>query len=170
MDSGFDDELRPKAGGGQRLSASVVGQGCSAVTLRHRAWLCKNRGKKQRSQWHPQKRFRLALTGWLQSTDNQLRIHTRFPGWGGFQRRAEEEEWSEARWASWPHCSFRLDMGSDGLCAHHALQYRYGVNTTRWRDLPHGCHKDLDCYLKALSLNKVWLVLVISWNLVHGPD
>ena len=37
-------------------------------------------------------------------------------------------------------------------------------------DFSHGCHKDLDVFLRGLKLLDLWLVLMISWNLQHVPD
>jgi hypothetical protein len=92
-------------------------------------------------------------------TDNQIRLHTPYNGWGSFAYKEGAAEWSPEQWEAWPHINVCIDMGSDGLCAHHGLSYYYQVNTTRWCDLSHATHKDFDLLLKGLGLHKMWIVV-----------
>lgn len=80
--------------------------------------------------------------------------------------------WADSSWSRWPHLGLSMDLGPDGVCGVHALQRKpeWLANLTVWPDPGHGIHKDFDAALRGLGLQNLWLVLVISLNVQHGPD
>jgi hypothetical protein len=73
-------------------------------------------------------------------------------------------------WRTWPHFGVAMDLGSDGNSGAHGLLYKYKLCMTMFADPSHGGHRSLDVVLKQVGLFGFWILMLISWNLPHGPD
>lgn len=49
-------------------------------------------------------------------------------------------------------------------------QADWRLNVVQWADPSHGCNRDEDQALKSAGLFQLWLLLLVSWNMVYGPD
>jgi len=63
-----------------------------------------------------------------------------------------------------------MDLGSDGNSAIHFMTYSMALNVDQHPDFSHGANRDQIMMLKTVGLYQLWLLLVVSWNLPHGPD
>eukprot|EP00974_Lingulodinium_polyedra_P056712 5455550-Lingulodinium_polyedra.AAC.1 len=61
-----------------------------------------------------------------------------------------------------------MDLGSDGLAACSALEYKWQANVQMRPDPSHGGTCDFDGALGVAQLKGFWMTMVISWNLPHG--
>ena len=83
-----------------------------------------------------------------------------------------DQHWNTSKAVIWPHLTICSDLGPDNLCAINALQRNpeWRANVCMIGDPSHGAHRDLDLALKGANLWKLWVSMMISWNLHHGPD
>jgi hypothetical protein len=65
-----------------------------------------------------------------------------------------------------------MDLGSDGVSASTALTYfsEVQLNVVRFPDLSHGCNRNIEHALVKSQLKGMWMLMMASWNLPHGPD
>ena len=142
----------------------------SAQKERGIAWLGRgSKAKRSGITWRPKKIHRKAARRWCREVDNALRQGTTIRGLGEFAHDVTPR-WSPTNWATWPSLSISLDHGSDGFAAVHALQYALSVNLTVYPDPSHGAHRDFILLLQALNLWPMWALMLVSWNLPHGPE
>lgn len=62
-----------------------------------------------------------------------------------------------------------MDMGSDGISAMHAAQYKWGLAIECFPDPSHGANRDVDGAIRSAGLFPLVLLLLISFNLPFGP-
>lgn len=63
-----------------------------------------------------------------------------------------------------------MDLGSDGLCAFHWLEFAPArLNIDKYADPSHGCNRCMILPLQVSELFSLFLVLLASWNLPFGP-
>lgn len=73
-------------------------------------------------------------------------------------------------WRQWPFASVALDLGSDGVSAMSAAEYKLSLNLAKRPDPSHGGTCDFDAALKCAQMKGFWVCMVISWNLPFGVD
>jgi hypothetical protein len=134
---------------------------------RHRAWLRRGRYGVVQAAWRPKKQHRVNAKKWLANTDNQLRVCTASRGWHFFVP-CELPCWK--RWTDWPHASIGIDLGSDGLCAVQSMMYLFKANVILYPDMSHLYHRAQIGAMQDAGIFRMWLLLMVSWNLVHGKD
>lgn len=89
-------------------------------------------------------------------------------GLGGFIKNSGDPVWQPQRWAEWPHVSIAMDQGPDGLAACWLLLHK-GANITIFCDPSHGAWADTKQLLKDNQLFSWWLLMMVGWNVPHGP-
>ena len=151
-------------------AAPVVASSSSEGPLRHRLWLKRAHPNSQIGSWRPQKRYRVAARRWLLNLDSQIQHSTKWRGLVDFVPSTPPAfPWRDADWERWPVLQGSMDQGSDGVCAAQALQYRYNVNFTPHYDGSHANHNDFSEGLNQNGLRPLWLLMLVSVNLPHGP-
>lgn len=169
VEKGFDDEddalADPKDERGVKRKASDV---FVDRQRRHCSWLQRVKGKKA-SLWRPKKRYRTAAKRYLTDLDTQLRISTNHQGLSLFKKDVTVAAWQSP--FSWPALSIAMDLGSVGNCAFHALAYKedWKLNIWQFPDQSHAGNCDEVNTLKDMKLFDLWLLLLVSANLVYGP-
>lgn len=170
MDSGFDDkfgdEVRNRKAANKRKDAmeSEVGTGLPDAE-RQRAWL--QRTSDSTNSWRPLEMHRLSARKWVYALDNQLKVSTCHNGLDFFCWAEGEERWGS--WREWPGLGVALDMGSDGVAGYSALARHFDCNIWMWPDPSHMCQRTMEAVLKETKLFEFWCLLLITFNLEHGP-
>lgn len=134
---------------------------------RHCFWVKRKAVSGGFSSWRPAKRHRLAAKHWLSNLDNQVRQCLPLEGLSGFQL-SKQRAGLWAGWRSWPHLSIAMDQGSDAVAATWYLHH-LGANITAWPDWSHGSWNDTKNMLKESGLFPFWLLMMITFNMPHGP-
>lgn len=166
-DSGIDYSQKEEQLVNRKGINGKMVQVSTSVDTRHRAWLQRGRFGAVQMAWRPQKQHRVSAKHWLGNTDNQLRIVTSSSGWRFFLP-SKADTWTH--WSSWPHATIGIDLGSDGLSAVMSLMYYYRVNVLLYPDISDFFHRAQTQALKDAGLYRLWILLMVSWNLVHGKD
>lgn len=164
-EKGEDLEGGAKAGLAKRRLLDDVVVSVNPVAKRQRAWMSRESQAKPAS-WRPTRHYRLGAKWWLLALDNQVRQSTRFEGLSSFVR---QESWDEASWAAWPGFQLAGDLGSDGVAAWHCMVYHWRMNALLVPDESHSAKNAFTQMLKAVGLQSLVLLMVISWNLEFGP-
>ena len=114
-----------ESGPGKRaaLIDSAMEAAADPVAKRQRAWLSRD-GSTKPASWRPTKLHRLSTKWWLAALDNQIQVSTQFVGIKHFQFA---DRWGD-KWSEWPGIGLTIDLGSDGVCAYHAMVYLWEVN------------------------------------------
>jgi hypothetical protein len=73
-----------------------------------------------------------------------------------------------ANWRTWPHLNLGEDQGADDVCATFWLKSKK-LSLTEWWDFAHGAWCDLRGVLSEVDLYQFWLLMMMAWNLAHGP-
>ena len=172
VDKSFDPDVVDIAEGhrrGVKRKAGDAGlQTGPSQLFRHRQFLLRSADLTGRGM-RPAPVYRAAAKRWCMNLDNGIRVGTVWPGLSLFQK-SMDPRWDD--WRSWPCLLVPMDLGSDGNCGIHALMYR-----EEWRlnviQLPDPSHAGNCCFNEALKdagLFQVWLLFLLDWNLVFGPD
>eukprot|EP00974_Lingulodinium_polyedra_P098658 9562105-Lingulodinium_polyedra.AAC.1 len=135
--------------------------------MRHRAWLGRSEVTAKTGSWRPQKLHRVAAKRVLTHMDSQFRAVTGLSGLRFFAPDANIGLWQD--WRSWPHLLVACDLGPDQTAAMHYILYQLQLNCTMAPDPSHGAHRDMILLLKRVDLYPFWILMLISWNLPHGP-
>lgn len=122
FDAGNEDGASSQAFAKKRTLDGKYIQVDVGQAARHRACLRRGRFGVAQAAWRPRPVFRVGAKKWLCNTDTQLRVATMTGGW----KRFVEVQAVFGHWSEWPHAAVALELGSDGLCAVHALAYRWG--------------------------------------------
>eukprot|EP00971_Amphidinium_carterae_P339293 6476994-Amphidinium_carterae.1 len=69
----------------------------------------------------------------------------------------------------WPSLSLALDQGSDGMAAFHYMAHGLGLNVSLFCDPSHQWQRDVIGAWTACSWQKWVRLMVIPFNLLHGP-
>ena len=69
----------------------------------------------------------------------------------------------------WPYLSIAADQGSDGFSAQFWLKYAFHGNIDFTADLSHGVWRDTEAVWSSLGLAPFVRLMVIVFNLAHGP-
>ena len=75
-------------------------------------WIKRYHGGK-REGWRATTLHRVSAKKWCSMVDAQLRASTPVGGLVGFSRNPAQTVWQS--WLTWPHMTFCVDLGSDGL-------------------------------------------------------
>ena len=129
---------------------------------RQASWIA---GPQKQQSWRPVKLHRLGAKHWLMCLDNQIRVSTVFGGLSYFIK----DTWTDKCPFDWPGLQLSIDLGSDGVSAWHALLYHWNIIAWLVPDESHSIKNYLLEVLKAIGLYDLWLLLLISFNLEHGP-
>ena len=140
-----------------------------ALAKRHRFWLNKKPGKGLQKSWRPKTQHRCSAKKWLRCVDNQLRAGTATTGLAWFKYDAENPQWLDARWDRWPYLMMCIDLGSDGLCGYMSAERHFKLNADLCPDWSHGGNRDVMLGLGQSGLKGMFQVLVMMFNLPHGP-
>lgn len=172
VDKAFDNGLSDLRGPARNLQMKRNIEGKMVLTdvsqvSRHRSWLRRGRFGVVQAAWRPRKVFRVGAKKWAANLDNQLRVATLS---GGLKHFREDKRPCWQHWAQWPHISFGLDLGSDGLCAVQGLLRKFLINGTMYPDFSHLYHRAQIGAFQDAQIYRLWLLLMVSWNLVHGKD
>lgn len=139
--------------------------------LRHRLWL----KRKQSSAgdfggWKPPKRYRVAAKHWALNVDNSLRHTLGLEGLVAFRvpDEADRKGTSWEGWRGWRHLLVSADQGSDGVCAMNYLLDKQ-VHMSVIADWSHGAQNDLKECLRSASLYPYMLLMMVVFNVEHGP-
>jgi hypothetical protein len=139
----------------------------ATLTLRHRLFVKRKRDASETVSWRPVKRYRTAAKSWLLNLDNQVSGTLAVNGLASFVPPAAREGiW--ANWRSWRHLLISIDQGSDGICATNYLKH-LKANVTIYCDWSHGANNDFSETLRAMGLFPYWLLMLIVFNVEHGP-
>ena len=96
------------------------------VAKRHRLWL--GRGSRKLITWRPKKLYRCSAKKWLRSVNNSLDWGTSTGGLIFFKYNAEQAQWSDDNWSSWPYILFAQDLGPDSTCGYMAAERKFDLN------------------------------------------
>lgn len=135
--------------------------------LRHRHYLHRHCQNTKFGSWRPRKVYRVKAKHWLMSVDSQFQSVTGKPGLIMFRPDAESSAWSDP--FTWPWVGIAMDLGSDGNCAYWALERMWKLNCDQYNDQSHGINCDHTLMLKSCGLHGLWCLMVVSWNMPHGP-
>ena len=170
MDRGFvgEEQMTSRRIVGKKRQRQDSAEGGDELgdTARQRAWLTRTATSVNPTSWKPVTWHRLAARKWALAIDNQLQYSTEYAGLKYF-RRDESDLWT--RWEEWPTLGISIDLGSDGVAGWCALAYGYSVNTFLLPDASHSVQRSFEGMLKDSGLWDFWLLMLISWNLEHGP-
>lgn len=171
MDRGFnDDTLVEGAKERKKTKHSAIMQECGlapADAARQLAWLRRDSAQVQSANWRPPALHRAPARRWVMAMDNQLRVGTEWPGLARFRFEEGGADW--LHWADWPGLGLAMDLGADGVAGASALMYGFDCNVWAWPDPSHTCQRSFEAVLKETGLWSMWLLLLVSWNLEHGP-
>lgn len=134
---------------------------------RQLAWLRRASEKAGPDAWRPPALHRAVARRWVLSLDHMLQVGTSHAGLVHFKYKPDCPLWQ--RWETWPGIGVSMDMGADGLAGMAALQYGFETNIWCWPDPSHACQRSFEGALKDCGVWQYWLLLLISWNLEHGP-
>ena len=139
---------------------------------RHKAWLTRGRAGSKPGSWRPIKLFRTSARKFARNLDNQIRGSSRAAGLSHFTPKKNSSTWAPSAWRMWPSLAVSIDCGSDGVCAVSALQRHedFMLNLLVWPDPSHAACRSIDQALRGSQLRPFWLMMLISFNLPHGPD
>ena len=135
---------------------------------RQKSWLNRHSGAAPTS-WRPIKLHRLSARAWCRNVDNAFRIGTGHAGLAFF----DPQDYTKPPWNSWESFRFAaigMDFGSDGNCVAHAMTYHFKLAVERMPDQSHINNRVVYNSLKEVGLYPLVLLLVVGWNLLHGPD
>lgn len=156
----FDSNLKGSVASG----VISMEQSKEAQHRRHRAWL--KRRASGDGGWRVAKRRRVAAKTWLDNLDSQVQTSLGLRGLVDFVPNPDDPLWNS--WRSWRHLLVSIDQGSDGLAATNFMKHM-GMNVSIACDYSHGANNDfLDC-IKDLGLQPYWLLLLLCFNVEHGP-
>jgi hypothetical protein len=110
------------------------------------------------------KRYRVKAFEWCLAVDNALRVGTG-RGLATFRRPADES----LSPFEWPRLSLAPDQGTDGLAALSFLMYDQSINIDITPDTSHGMWRDVQLSIKRTGHWSFLLLMVASFNIVHGP-
>ena len=127
VDDGFygdhlDREFVDRDRGKRALEGTFGSQ--SSVAKRQLAWLQKDSGESKKAVWRPVKFHRVAARKFCVRLDNQIKTSTCRPGLN----------WFKYDGTTWPGMTLCIDLGSDGVCAYHALSRHFDVNVWMFPD------------------------------------
>ena len=71
--------------------------------------------------------------------------------------------------SSWGHVTIAADQGPDGLCAQFFLQNEMRMNASFIWDISHGVNRDILGAINLVGLSTWMHLMVIYFNLGHGP-
>lgn len=71
--------------------------------------------------------------------------------------------------SQWPYLGVCPDQGSDGLCGSAFLKFGRCINLEMFYDVSHGVWRDQEASVKDLGLTGWVHLLVVLFNLQHGP-
>lgn len=131
---------------------------------RQQCWLKRRASDQQLVTWRPSKRFRTSAKQWLYAVDNQLKSSLPCRGLSDFVK--SENSW--AIWKDYRHLLISADQGSDGLSAIAYLR-SLGAVLTFCPDFSHGSQNDFYDALKSMHLFPFWILMLVVYNLEHGP-
>ena len=146
----------------KRDSAFPMLGACDDTCARQAAWIS---GASTSASWRLSKLHRVSAKHWLMQIDNQLRSSTHFDGLSSFQLSA----FQGVSPFDWPGIQLSMDLGSDGVSAYFAMIYKFYLNLWLVPDESHSIKNSFIEMLKAAGMYDLWLLLLISWNLEHGP-
>ena len=135
---------------------------------RQKAYVQKKRGQnlEKPEEWQSRKRHRKDTQVWLGQTDQQLQVSTGF-GLKAFQLPEDPAE--RPPWDQWPLLSYAGDQGSKEECGKWALKSKYNLNFDEVPDLGHGVWNDCKLALKMAGHYSHVGLMMIAWNMRHGP-
>jgi hypothetical protein len=166
VEAGFDRETgdrQPVGSGGGALARHGT-----LTNFRHRLWVSRGRREAGTLTWRPVPVHRLNAKKWCCALDNQNRVMSEMGGLVYLQRNDTDLMWKD--WRRHPHASVVMDLGSDGLSGSNALMYMFLLSLTRIDDFAHGCNCDIRVMLKAVKYWSFWLLMMVCFNVVWGPD
>lgn len=131
---------------------------------RQQCWLKRRASDPQQASWRPSKRYRASAKQWLYAVGNQLKSSLPCRGLKDFVK--SENSWTS--WRDYRHLLISADQGSDGLSAISYLR-SLGVVVTYCPDFSHGSQNDFYDALKSTNLFPFWILMLVVYNLEHGP-
>ena len=167
----FDPEtVDAQDGRGVKRKATDPAPGEVSKMERHRRFLCRQSDARGNATWRPKPQYRAASKRWCSDLDNGVRVSTVHPGLAHMQMDGTNPLW--ANWRTWPTLMVAMDLGSDGVCGMHSLQYKpeWKLNIIPLPDPSHAGNCVVNEALKEAGLQQVWLLYLVDWNLPYGPD
>ena len=143
-----------------------------SMNARHTAWLRRVVDSKGKATWRPRASYRVGTLRWLIEIDNIQRVSTSNGGLCWVLYKKELPLWDFSNWRSWPTLVIGADQGPKCVCGLSALQYKPEIqsNITPLFEFSHGANNDFQGLLKDLGRWHFALILLIIYNLPHGPD
>ena len=105
----------------------------------------------------------------LRAADNQLKVSTPSGGLKMFIRVPTDATWHDKNWERWPYIALNLDHASENFCAYNYFDKKLGGNADLFGDNSHGGNRDTFLSLDRAGLKQFIQVMMVSWNLPHGP-
>ena len=138
---------------------------------RHRLWLNRGRrlGAKKLATWRPRPVYRANALKVLRAAGTQLEVATPSGGLKMFIRLPKDDLWASENWESWPYLALNFDHASENVCAYNYLDRFLNGNTDLFGDPSHGANRDTLLSLDRSGLKQFLQVMMVSWNLPHGP-
>ena len=116
----------------------------------------------------PREVHRTASKNWCAYVEGHIQTNTPAPGLTFYAYDKDKPEWAPSTWRTWSHLNLGHDLGSDGNCGHHALQYKFAVNSTKWPDFDHGNQRGMIEAMTDAGIYDLWLLCAVSWNFNNG--
>ena len=138
------------------------------VVSRHRAWLQRGNNCKKQG-WRPAPRYRVSSRKLLRQMDNMFNVSTHTGGLAYFLRDEEKDAWADKNWRDWPYLGITSDLGSDNVCAFHALEKKLLGNVDLWPDGSHAANRDTWLMLGHVGMKQFWILMMCVWNVPFGP-
>lgn len=136
---------------------------------RQRKWLYRHKSGSVWGSWRPKKAYRTKAQTWCMVLDNQIRSCAAKSGLKYFKKEGGDGACLWESPFSWPYLAVSQDLGSDGNCGYHAMERHWRLNCDQWNDQSHGCACDWDQMLRHMGIKSFWVLMVVSYNMPHGP-
>ena len=161
--------FRPDTAGAEE-EGRLVNTDVQAMNKRHEIHLSRVAGDGRKTGWRPTKRFRRHAEDFVDMLDNQFDVSTYTKGLRFFQWQPSNPVWNSANWRRWPTITGSVDQGSDVLAGSHATLRFLHLNIMWVYDFRHGVARDLLGVWKLVGKMSFVILMLIIYNLPHGPQ